>query len=409
MSGNKLCNAGISLLLVPVLVTAHTVLAQYAGIPGVAPPLPVPVELEVEILSPAVDVSGLDGLSDSDLARAASADDGDRIFIGADGLVSVYRFDSSRFGSVYLFAGPWGFNSVYADNVALVEEPSPSGRFFAVGADGTGAVRGPVYVVDLATGERYRTTPGTVLECSGWVTGSDCLFIESCDDSPETERLWQEDLVGSIPWIDSSFGTEVMFSTSDMVVWRGFESWDVLPEDGLYRYRPIGTPGETSGVLVFDVCASACVVPALAGLDSREEVMAWVDSAGYGGAFPEYAFRVLVDCDSWSVTGILPMDACAAADGFMNSMSAGDIHGLVDYASPELRIDLLDGDGEAARIADSCRGCGYRICGDSAGEEASEVVFVVQAAAFGGVCRLGLAKDRRWSVDRIEFEGGVQP
>jgi hypothetical protein len=304
VNGNKLGRAGMSLLLLPVLVTAQLVLAQYAGTPGEAPPLPVPLELEVEVRSPAGDLSGLEGLTDDDLALATSPGDGDRIFLGADGLVSVYRFDSPPFGCVYLFAGPWGFNSVYADNAAIVEEPSPSGRFFAIGADGTGAVRGPVYVVDLATGERYRTTPGAILGCSDWVEGSDCLVIESCDSSPETERLWQEDLVDSIPWIDCSFGTEVMFSTSDVVVWRDLESWDVLPEDAYYRYRPVGTPVETSGMLVFDVRASACVVPALAGLDSRDEVQAWVDSAGYGGAFPEYAFRVLVDCDSWSVTGI---------------------------------------------------------------------------------------------------------
>lgn len=52
---------------------------------------------------------------------------------------------------VYLFANQSGFSFFTICNLACVHEISPSGRYFAIGADGTDVLRGPVDLIDLET------------------------------------------------------------------------------------------------------------------------------------------------------------------------------------------------------------------------------------------------------------------
>jgi hypothetical protein len=332
-----------SFVLLLVLFSSVPAAAQYAGVPGEIPPLPVSVQLDVEASQPYQSLSVLSGLSDEEAEHLENPNQED-ILLSENGL-TIARVESEN-GCIFVFRSDWGFNFCECDNVATVSQLSPTGRYYAVGADGTSTRGGPVYVFDLDTGVKYQTTASDVWDCSGW-TEKDFLLIESSGYSSANIENWQAGNIESIPWINPSYMTEAEGSSRDIVLYHGGRSWMILPEDRYYSYMSRGTPGFSEQGFFFDVVASPNVLPQQAGIHSAVEFQDWIEQmGGYFPAFPEYDFRVFVDTLTNSVMEIVPMEPAMVVEGFLCAMRAGDLNGMLDYVTHEQRGLITDSQRE---------------------------------------------------------------
>ncbi|MCK4806828.1 MAG: hypothetical protein KAT09_04235, partial [Candidatus Aegiribacteria sp.] len=198
-----------------------------------------------------------------------------------------------------LVTGDWGLNFNLCVNMGMEEGLSPSGRYFASGADGTDVNRGPVYIFDLQTGQKY-TTWQSINSNSRWIHG-DFMLIEAVA-SPEADT---RSGISDMPWINYSCFCGDGFETRDIVLLRENRAWLVLPEDQYYNYRLESDCGIESDMLYFDVVASLNVVPAVLGLETTNDFLTWIDSmGGYNDAFPSFVFRVYVDTLTMSLDRI---------------------------------------------------------------------------------------------------------
>jgi len=293
-------------ILIPLLfISALQSRAQYAGVPGTPPPLPDSSELDVAVSPPFESAFGIPGITDERAGRLENPDEDEIIYRGNG--VTIARFGVEYQGEdiTYIFTGDWGLNIVDCVHCASVSQLSPSGKYYAVGADGTGTSRGPVFVIDLETGEKYCTTPSDVWDCSNWIEG-DYLLIESCGGSDSLADMWRHDELISMPWINYSYMTESEGRSSNIVLYHDGTSLMILPEDRYYNYRMTGIPDVFENGITFDVTASPNVVPSLIGLDTRSDFTELVDSLGYETVFPVFDFSVYVDTQTGSVTNIRP-------------------------------------------------------------------------------------------------------
>ncbi len=201
---------------------------------------------------------------------------------------------------IFLFAGTQGFSSEVVINEACVHELSPSGKYFAVGADGTGVSRGPVYVVDTETCVKYRyDIPGASVGATFNWFGDDFLLIQSVGPRPVIEN-WS---LGNQPWINHSYMTESEGSPRNVVLIHRNKAWMILPEDRCYNYRMSNDYGAYENGIYFHVTASPNVIPSLAGIESFSDFSQWIDSmGGHSVAFPQFEFRIDVDTRNMSVS-----------------------------------------------------------------------------------------------------------
>lgn len=275
--------------------------AQYAGTPGDVPPVPDARSIPVEVVPPYASPFGIPGIEIGYAERLAALDDKEIIYRDADGVTIALLIDGES--CTYAFSGEWGFTIVEFFNTPDVSRISPSGRYYAVGGDGTSVFRSDVYVVDLETGEKYRSTSGGMWNCSDWIEG-DLLVIGSIGvASSEYEKFTRDDLE-SMLWINDSYMTEGAGFTTDIVLYGGSSSRVILPEDIYYSYRMTGTTGTFDSGIFFDVIASPNVVPSRAGFESFTDFIQWVDTTGREAAFPKFEFRVFVDTLTCSVSSI---------------------------------------------------------------------------------------------------------
>ncbi|MCD4847693.1 MAG: hypothetical protein K8R76_05840 [Candidatus Aegiribacteria sp.] len=293
------------LTLLAVLIAACPAAAQYAGIPGEIPPIPDSYQLDVDSIQPFSSAKDIPGITDKEAEHMENPAEGE-ILYSRDGVtIACLEHFECRFDLTYVFTGEWGLNYEEFDNAVCISQLSPSGRFYAVGLDGTGASRGPVYVFDLETGVEYCTTPSSVWGCSDWIEG-DYLLIESVGRSDSVIDIWRHGDIGDMPWINYSYLTEAEGCSNNFVLYRGGSSWMILPEDRYYNYTSNGTPGSYENGIFFDVTASPNVIPSLAGIGSGgSKFSEWIDSAGgYDAAFPNFIFRIYVDTCTDSVSDI---------------------------------------------------------------------------------------------------------
>ena len=302
--------------LLALLMAAFPAAAQYAGVPGDIPPISDSYQLDVVTTHPCSSafgipsVPGITGITDItgiEVKRIENPDK-DEIIYSRDGVTIACLEFLDRWCLVYVFTGEWGLNYEVFDNAVCISQLSPSGRYYAVGGDGTGTSRGPVYVFDLATGVKYCTTPSSIWGCSDWVEG-DYLLIESCGYSDSNDENWMNDDLENMNWVNYSYMTSAEGCSDDFVLYHSGSSWMILPEDRYYNYRSNGEPGLYENGIFFDVVASPNIIPSLAGIEQRSDFSEWIDSAGgYDAAFPIFDFRVYVDTSTNSVSDIIRMD-----------------------------------------------------------------------------------------------------
>jgi hypothetical protein len=292
------------LTLLAVLITACPAAAQYAGIPGDIPPIPDSYRLDVSIAQPFSSASSIPGITDEEARRMENPDE-DKIIYRRDGVTVACLDPEYQYDITYVFEGEWGLNYEIFDWAVCISQISPSGRYYAVGCDGTGASRGPVYVIDLETGLKYCTTPSGIWGCSDWIEG-DYLLIESVGRSDSVIDMWRHGDIGNMPWINDSYLTEAEGCSNNFVLYHGGSSWMILPEDRYYNYSARGIPGLYENGIFFDVVASPNIIPSLAGIGSEgSKFSEWIDSAGgYDAAFPRFDFRVYVDTRTNSISDI---------------------------------------------------------------------------------------------------------
>ena len=306
-----------SLSLLAAFLITFPAAAQYAGVPGDIPPIPASCQLDVVTTHPCSSVfgipsvpgmTGIPGITDKEAYRIENHGE-DEIIYNRDGVtIACLEFLDRRYDLAYVFTGEWGLNYEVFDNAVCISQLSPSGRYYAVGGDGTGTSRGPVYVFDLETGVKYCTTPSSIWGCSDWVEG-DYLLIESIGYSASNIENWMNDDLENIPWMNSSYLTEAQGCSSDFVLYQGGSSWMILPEDRYYNYRSSGEPGLYENGIFFDVIASPNVIPFLAGIERRSDFSDWIESSGgYDVVFPEFNFRVYIDISSNIVSDIQKID-----------------------------------------------------------------------------------------------------
>ncbi len=281
------------------------VAAQYAGIPGDIPPIPDSYQLNVIVTQPYSSAFSIPGITDKEAKRMENPSE-TQILFRCDGVTVACLDPEFQFDIAYVLTGEWGLNYEIFDWSVCISQISPSGRYYAVGGDGTGTGRGPVYVFDLETGVKYCTTPSSIWGCSDWIEG-DYLLIESSGYSATNIEKWMNDDLENIAWINSSYLTEAQGSSNNIVLYHGGSSWMILPEDRYYNYRNIGEPGVYENGIYFDVIASPNVIPSLAGIEQRSDFREWIDSSGgFDAVFPNFNFRVYVDTSTNSVTDIQP-------------------------------------------------------------------------------------------------------
>ena len=288
-----------------VLMAVFPAAAQYAGIPGEIPPISDSYQLDVDITPPCSSASGIPGLTDEEVYRMENYSESEIIY-SCDGItVARLEYQERRYDFAYVFTGEWGLNYEVFDNAVCISQLSPSRKYYAVGADGTCTNRGPVYVIDLETGVKYRTTPSSVSGCSDWIEG-DYLLIESSGYSASNIEMWINDDLEDMNWINYSYMTSAEGCSNNFVLYHGGSSWMILPEDRYYNYGNSGKYGLYENGIFFDVIASPNVIPSLANIEQRSDFWEWIDSSGgFDAAFPNFNFRVYVDTSTNSVSDIL--------------------------------------------------------------------------------------------------------
>ncbi len=293
--------------LLSVLMAAFPASAQYAGIPGDIPPIPDSYQLDVSITQPYSSASSIPGLTTEEAHRMENYS-GSEIIYRCNGItVACLEYREQRYDFAYVFTGEWGLNYEVFYNAVCISQVSPSRRYFAVGGDGTGTSRGPVYVIDLETGLKYCTTASDVWGCSDWIEG-DYLLIESVGRSDSVTDMWRHGDIGNIPWLNYSYMTEAEGRSNNIVLYHDGSSWMILPEDRYYNYRIKGIPGSFENGIFFDVVASPNVIPFLVGIESYSDFSEWIESeGGYDAVFPEFDFRVYVDTRTNRVSDIRQM------------------------------------------------------------------------------------------------------
>ena len=303
---------GSSAVICVLLSTAFSPLhAQYAATPGDVPPVPDARSIPVEVVPPFASPFDIPGIEIGYAERLAAPNDTEIICRNADGVTIALLIDGET--CTYTFSGDWGFTFIEFFTTPDVSQISPSGRYYAVGGDGTSVFRSDVYVVDLETGKKYRSTSRGIWNCSDWIEG-DFLVIGSIGvASSEYEKFTRGDLE-SMLWINDSYMTEGAGFTTDIVLYRGGSSRIILPEDIYYGYRMTGTTGTFDSGIYFDVTASPNVVPSLAGFQSACDFIEWVDTTGREAAFPEFEFRVFVDTLTSSISSIQRVTAGTAGE-----------------------------------------------------------------------------------------------
>lgn len=294
--------------LLAVLMAAFPAAAQYAGIPGDIPPIPDSYRLNVVITLPFASAFSIPGITGIEVKRIENYHK-DEIIYRCDGIsIACLEYCERQFDLAYVFAGEWGLNYEVFDNAVCISQLSPSGRYYAVGGDGTGTSRGSVYVFDLETGVKYCTTPSSIWNCSDWIEG-DYLLIESSGYSASNIEKWMNDDIENIPWLNMSYMTEAQGSSNNLVLYHGDSSWMILPEDRYYNYRCNGESGVYENGIFFDVIASPNVIPSLAGIEHRSDFREWIDSSGgFDEVFPNFNFSIFVDTSINSISDMQRID-----------------------------------------------------------------------------------------------------
>ena len=296
-----------SLVLLAVLAEAFPASAQYAIIPGEIAPIPDSYQLDVDITLPFASAFSIPGITDEEAQRMENPGE-TQILFRCDGVTVACLDPEFQFDITYVFTGEWGLNYEIFDWSVCISQLSPSGRYYAVGGDGTGTSRGPVYVIDLETGVKYCTTPSSVSGCSDWIEG-DYLLIESRGYSASNIEMWMNDDLDNMAWINYSYLTEAQGCSNNIVLYHGGSSWMILPEDRYYNYRSSEKPGVYENGIYFVVIASPNVIPSLAGIECRSDFSEWIDSSGgLDAVFPNFNFRVYVDTSIKSVSDITQID-----------------------------------------------------------------------------------------------------
>jgi hypothetical protein len=200
---------------------------------------------------------------------------------------------------VFLVASQYGFSCFTICNIACVHEISPSGRYFAIGADGTGVWRGPVDLIDLETCVSYRCDiPGAGIgACSNWIDGDYMLFESVVERTPSSDEIRDQET------IDQYWYTEARDQLTNIVLMRGNRAWRIIEEDRYYEYRLTDNYGSTDKGLFFDVATTPKVIPFAAGIETDEDFRRWIDSMGGAAeAFPAIDFRIHVDTLNMSLS-----------------------------------------------------------------------------------------------------------
>lgn len=294
-----------ALTLLAVLIAPCPAAAQYAGIPGDIPPIPDSYQLDVDSTLPYTSAFSIPGITDEDAERMENPVEGE-ILYSRDGVTIACLGHEYQDDITYVFKGEWGLNYEKFDWAVCIRQVSPSGRYYAVGGDGTGTSRGPVYVIDLETGVKYCTTASDFWGCSDWIEG-DYLLIESAGRSDSAIEMWRSGDIEDMPWVNYSYMTEAEGRSNNFVLYHDGSSWMILPEDRYYNYISNGIPSSCENGIFFDVMASPNVIPSLAGIRSSGDFYEWIDSVGYDVAFPNFNFRIYVDTRTNSVSDIRQM------------------------------------------------------------------------------------------------------
>lgn len=294
--------------LLAVLMAAFPAAAQYAGVPGDIPPVPDSYRLDVVVTPPCSSVFSIPDITGIEVKLIENSAM-DEIIYKRDG-VTITRIENpeDQCDFAYLFTGEWGLNYQEFFNAVCISQLSPSGRYYAVGGDGTGTSRGPIYVIDLETGMKYCTTTSSVWDCSDWIEG-DYLLIECAGRSESALDMWRQGDIENIPWLNISWMTEAQGSSNNIVLYHDGSSWMILPEDRYYNYRNSGESGLYENGIFFDVAASPNVIPSIAGIRSTSDFYEWIDSVGRSDTgFLNFDFRIYVDTSTNSVSDIVQID-----------------------------------------------------------------------------------------------------
>jgi len=399
----------LSLTFLAVFIVTIPAAAQYAGTTGDIPPVFDSYRLDVVATHPcssAFGIPSVPGITDKEVQRMENPGE-DEIIYSRDGVtIACLEYLERRYDFAYVFKGEWGLNYEVFDNEVCISQLSPSGRYYAVGSDGTGTSRGPVYVFDLETGVKYCTTPSSVWSCSDWIEG-DYLLIVSSGYSASNIEMWMNDDLGSIAWMNSSYLTEAQGGSNDFVLYHGGSSWMILPEDRYYNYNSKGIPGLCENGIFFDVIAEANVIPSLAGIEYRSDFREWIDSAGgYDTAFPRFDFRVYVDTRTNSVSDIRQMDPGMVVEGFLNAAAGRSFAGILDYLTALHRGAILyEHREETENILRHFPGFEYRICEVSKDGDRADVTSELILLGYRAGNRFTLVNDNgRWRIDDWMFD-----
>jgi|GEM_PF-2570370 len=296
------------MILLAVFIVVFPAAAQYARVPGDIPPIPDSYLLDIDVTPPFPAAFSIPGITGMEAKRMENPGGDEILYMHDEVTIACLEFLERRYDLAYVFAGEWGMNYEVFDNAVCISQLSPSGRYFAVGGDGTGTSRGPVYVFDLETGVKYCTTTSSIWGCSDWIEG-DYLLIESIGGSDSVIDMWRHGNIEDMPWINYSYLTEAEGCSNNFVLYHGGSSWMILPEDRYYNYSSRGIPVSYENGIFFDVAASPNIIPSLAGIERGSDFSDWIESSGgYDAAFPIFDFRVYVDTGTNSVSDIIRND-----------------------------------------------------------------------------------------------------
>ncbi len=275
--------------------------AQYGCVPGEVPLCGNPLEFSVFAAEPfPMDLSVLPVSCvqrDPGSSSTGFTADGAAVRFSVDFQSIVMKLHGDC-EYVDLVLGPWGMNFNRCFNIGIEDGFSPSGRYFATGGDGTDVNRGPICFFDLEKGVLY-STGLTMHDNTGWIEG-DMMLVEAVRPSD----LDQTAGIADFPWINYTCMAGDGFRIRDIVLLQGDRAWAVLPDDSCYSYSLNGDCGLDDGILYFEVEASPNAIPSMMGWQTVSDFGTWVDSTGYGNAFPEFRFRIRINTTDMTVENI---------------------------------------------------------------------------------------------------------